>query len=365
MMECPNCGKEVPERRTVCPYCDYDYETERRQRPASKTTTDGANVNIEDSVVTGGIGSGVLDDDSGGSRVGVKLKDSVVTGGVHIRQLENIVHCAISGTAINVKETFRCEQCGRIVWHRYLDIESGWCTECAALAAERSQSLFILDGDGTGAEYRLNKRVTKLGRDRGNDIVLGADREISRFHAEIKRTGEAYTLVDMISRFGTYVNGVKIREKELRAGDRIRIGQTTLGFDTDESPNTIARPGGDMDVAQNRRAVGDGRKKQPTSTSLVVVKGDRAGREHILDDRSGNELFIGRERRCAIHTGKDPHVSRRHAKLIIGRDGGVAVVDLGSTNGTYVNGERLEADEPRELRPNDNVRVGKTLFRLR
>ena len=58
----------------------------------------------------------------------------------------------------------------------------------------------------------------------------------------------------------------------------------------------------------------------------------------------------------------DPEVSRRHA-AIREHDGGVAIEDLGSTNGTFVNGERIEGLH--SLSDGDTVRLGNTTWRLR
>lgn len=69
---------------------------------------------------------------------------------------------------------------------------------------------------------------------------------------------------------------------------------------------------------------------------------------------------IGREG-CDITIG-DPDVSRRHAEIqIVGAV--LSIQDLGSTNGTFVNGERI--DQPRSLRDGDEVRIGAVVWRLR
>ena len=70
--------------------------------------------------------------------------------------------------------------------------------------------------------------------------------------------------------------------------------------------------------------------------------------------------MIGRGKHCdfVINSGK---VSREHA--VIMRDGGdYFIEDLGSSNGTFVNGERISA--ARELAPGDEVRVGQTVLEV-
>ena len=58
----------------------------------------------------------------------------------------------------------------------------------------------------------------------------------------------------------------------------------------------------------------------------------------------------------------DPRVSRHHANLIVSPVGSY-IIDVGSTNGTYVNGRRITA--PVSLARGDSVQIGKTIFEVR
>jgi pSer/pThr/pTyr-binding forkhead associated (FHA) protein len=71
--------------------------------------------------------------------------------------------------------------------------------------------------------------------------------------------------------------------------------------------------------------------------------------------------LIGRDAACDLRLDADEYVSARHARLELAPDG-VRVVDLGSTNGTYVNGERVARE--RLLRSGDVLRLGQTELRL-
>lgn len=62
-----------------------------------------------------------------------------------------------------------------------------------------------------------------IGRSSENDLVF-ADMSVSRFHAEIRVQGDIHVLHDLGSKHGTWVNGVRIEEKELAPGDRIQLG---------------------------------------------------------------------------------------------------------------------------------------------
>src|SRR4051794_6623485 len=92
---------------------------------------------------------------------------------------------------------------------------------------------------------------------------------------------------------------------------------------------------------------------------LVVRSGEHAGAEL----HPGLELVIGRGVSGPGLLDGDPLISQRHARLVRRGDGGVVIEDLGSSNGTYVNGDRISG--PRELGPSDVVRIGATMLEAR
>ena len=68
-------------------------------------------------------------------------------------------------------------------------------------------------------------------------------------------------------------------------------------------------------------------------------------------------LTIGRESDCDVRVNQDDRrTSRHHAQLVLFTDGSVQIVDLNSTNGTFVNGEKILS--PTFLEPTDVVRIG-------
>ena len=75
------------------------------------------------------------------------------------------------------------------------------------------------------------------------------------------------------------------------------------------------------------------------------------------------DLLVGRhDETRAIHPEvslHDPGASRRHAKFVIDPDGGIALQDLASTNGTQVNGQDVPAGTKRRLRQGDAVTLGR------
>jgi pSer/pThr/pTyr-binding forkhead associated (FHA) protein len=70
--------------------------------------------------------------------------------------------------------------------------------------------------------------------------------------------------------------------------------------------------------------------------------------------------IIGREADSGIQLGDDDFASAQHARIDL-RSDGVWVEDLGSTNGTFVNDQRVTAER---LQPGDVVKVGQTELRL-
>ena len=68
-----------------------------------------------------------------------------------------------------------------------------------------------------------------IGRDPQNDVVLD-DRRVSRKHAEVRLRLGRYTLYDLQSTNGTYVNGRRVAEKVLEDKDKISIGGLEIVF---------------------------------------------------------------------------------------------------------------------------------------
>src|ERR1043166_6559289 len=94
--------------------------------------------------------------------------------------------------------------------------------------------LLVIKGADEGKQFDLTDSVMSLGRDASNPIRLH-DTEVSRRHAEIRRHGDDYQLVDVGSVNGTFVNNQKIQRMQLRPGDHIAIGQTVLVFSIGQS----------------------------------------------------------------------------------------------------------------------------------
>ncbi len=94
------------------------------------------------------------------------------------------------------------------------------------------------------------------------------------------------------------------------------------------------------------------------ATRIVCTQGTLVGTTFSLE---ADMLTVGREEGNTIALTQEPTVSRRHAQFI--RQGDTVLVeDLGSTNGTFVNGVRISAPTP--VRPGDTVQFGAVIFRV-
>jgi ABC-2 type transport system ATP-binding protein len=212
-------------------------------------------------------------------------------------------------------------------------------------------NLRVVSGPLAGREIPLAGEVV-LGR---GEAGLGEDPEVSRRHARVSVSGEQIAIEDLGSANGTFVNGEPITAVTvLRAGDRVAMGSTVLelvapaGEDRTQRDRPIARPDA---TAVAQRPAGP-------SERLRVVAGPLAGLEIALED----DFLIGREATGDGRLGGDEEVSRRHARITRQVDGTVTVEDLGSTNGTYLNGWRFPT--PQRLSPGDRIALGGTVLEL-
>jgi pSer/pThr/pTyr-binding forkhead associated (FHA) protein len=100
------------------------------------------------------------------------------------------------------------------------------------------------------------------------------------------------------------------------------------------------------------------RKQKREQPQLVVITADRnVGAKYMLS----GEILIGRAANSNVII-EDTYASQQHARIYPG-NGAYCVEDLGSTNGTYVNGRKISY--PLELRLGDRIKIGKTVFEFR
>jgi|GEM_PF-76169 len=223
---------------------------------------------------------------------------------------------------------------------------------------------YLVQRGQSDATFRLTEEQTGIGRDASNQVVL-ADQMISAFHARIVREPDgAYLIEDRGSSNGTYVNDQPLTEpRRLTENDAIRVGDTVLTLKV-VGAAPVAAP-----VADGAIPVGAGgpsvaatvalRRPRRALVFLVQTEGESPGTIFPLKD---NFTLIGRDPRNDVIVA-DALASGFHARIMRGLDGGVALEDLESTNGTTLNGLPLE--QIHHLEENDQIQIGNTVFQFK
>lgn len=188
----------------------------------------------------------------------------------------------------------------------------------------------------------------------GEPLLVGRARECalripsddfsaSGVHARIFWKGSSLMIEDAGSRNGVYRDGVPLkRAAKLVPGSLYAIGGCLL------SVSRVARKG--------TRALRRFHR-------LEFLNGEHAGRlVDIVRHPDGKDFDIGLDPACSVHLG-DMLVSRRHAVLRTNEDGECWIEDLGSRNGTFVNGEQLTG-KARLLKDGDRISVAFFEFRF-
>lgn len=187
-------------------------------------------------------------------------------------------------------------------------------------------ALLQIQEEGQTSDLPLGPAPLTLGRAADNDIVLSS-RFVSGRHARIEPAGAAHRIVDVGSTNGLLYEGRRVTSHDLFDGDVLRIGDPATGnFVTLTYRNSAAgRAPQASQIAQSYRL-------DPNDPQITI---GRAGCDIVLEN---------------------PQVSRFHAQLDRAADGIVSLRDAGSTNGTFVNGQRLSGSVT--LRPGDIIQIG-------
>jgi pSer/pThr/pTyr-binding forkhead associated (FHA) protein len=225
-----------------------------------------------------------------------------------------------------------------------------------------------------GREYTVGTGSLTFGRDASADVVV-AGNDVSRQHAELRSDPEGYILIDT-SVNGTYVNGERIgKTRRLSRADVIRVGNDEFRFYAD-SPALSSKSAPKMQAVELSPAVPPAGATERLSDTMHGAPATETPRPNTppspgaaplasllfrTGDMKGKRLPI---KVPVVNIGRgdyndvviaDPSVSTMHAKLQR-REAVWILTDLGSTNGTFVEGEPLKGELP--LGPGTTIRFG-------
>lgn len=187
---------------------------------------------------------------------------------------------------------------------------------------------------GIADEYSFEEGEFLIGRSHSADIILPSD-NVSRRHARLYTVDGRCYIEDLGSANGVFVNGRRIHEVfEIEKSAQVRVGDYYLHVKSD----TAAAAEEDRVFCKLH-----GRNLSVADQVFKIT-------------RSVN--LVGRGKDCTI-TIIDPSVSRIHSKLTVERSGALTLEDLKSSNGTFINGERIEVAT---LNHRDLLRFGNVEF---
>ena len=198
--------------------------------------------------------------------------------------------------------------------------------------------LVLFQQDGPEQEFELSKARVTIGRAMTNDIILG-DGRVSREHARLECSPAGCKIIDLGSSNGIRVNGLRIERAVLNSGDVINLGNTQLRYEIsrmfEDVGLTMIDSEADLDLTIEREILP--MAIHETSVPRLVIFTSQKTWEVSLEDV--DSLTIGRTDESQLVI-EQPKVSRKHAE--VARKGNLFTLrDLGSTNGSLVNGRRI------------------------
>ena len=222
------------------------------------------------------------------------------------------------------------------------DLDEKTCLESSPKITVKMNGEIVL-------EYEMLKEVATIGRRAGNDIVLD-HRKVSRKHAQIKREGDNFTIEDLQSTGGTEILGEKITSRQISTGDIIKIGDFELHFNSGiEGEEKTVFEEDDKTMFDDDKTVF---YEEPIA-KLIVERSQNLEGEISIE----GETIIGRGEEATIQL-EDQRASREHCKISL-VEGKFVLTDLESSNGTYVNGEKVTE---KSLEKGDKIQIGDAVF---
>jgi pSer/pThr/pTyr-binding forkhead associated (FHA) protein len=237
-----------------------------------------------------------------------------------------------------------------------------WCQDCGFLLSSQAPDEVELPAAAggprlvqDGREFELRSGANSIGRVAAD--VLLPDPTVSRHHATLTLAEDGAWIEDVGSTNGTFVNGAPLSRdsrNRVQDGDTLKFGSVTVRLVWPEGGVALPPSEG------AEEALGVEALREPAVARLVAADGS----EHSV--RAGVTTLGRRSENMIVVTG-DPYVSGRHAEIRCDV-GGCVLVDVGSTNGTFLREdaeaewERLAAHDPQPLAAGQELRLGQSAF---
>lgn len=287
------------------------------------------------------------------------------------------------------------------VCHTTTPLIEGFCTECGFLLSspvppdveiplEQAPPAELVELE-TGRRHRLKEGENTVGRQ--NADVLLQDSTVSRAHARIRLENGQVLVEDLGSTNGTKVGDQRLTAHQpvaapnntlLRFGNlqmRLEIHaastpEKTVVVEAPPSEKTVVMPTAPLDktIVIEEKTIALGATAQGTSSvkeatplpgepvAVAWLKKVAGSGPEQLPIPSGTSS-LGRRAENSLVLAGDPYVSGRHAEIKV-ENQEAFIIDVGSTNGTLVNGHRLAPNQLQTLQEGDQVQIGHTLYRF-
>ncbi|MDI6828754.1 MAG: FHA domain-containing protein, partial [Armatimonadota bacterium] len=193
--------------------------------------------------------------------------------------------------------------------------------------------------------FMLNKPSIFIGRSKrlDNDLILDKDGMVSKKHAQITLGADGFTIRDLNSTNGVWVNGERIESRLLRDGDKIRLGATEMIFKSSATEPQVPLTS----------------KSCPGRPRLILKTSTGSEEEFLL----ASEVIVGKSLTSDVRLSS-ANVDSRHAKVFSPDGTTFYIEDLGSCSGIKVNGEIVPVHSPVRLIPGDKITIGEEEIRF-
>lgn len=145
-------------------------------------------------------------------------------------------------------------------------------------------NLVLLKKDGSQKAFTLPSSVTVIGRRSNCDLHIPIT-SVSRKHCQLNQDQGVMKIRDLGSRNGTYVNGKRVEETVIKAGDQMKVGPLTFVFQIDGQPKDITMP---VSAAKKRREDRGPMDDLETADSDVFAELDELDELEDLDSLEGS-----------------------------------------------------------------------------